>query len=104
MSALRDLAVTIRKLNNQSPEVRDLQSAKTFLQHLKQRSIVALAEDDAAGASSARYRTGGSDTPPNECLVYLRMTAPDPDQYLFALPTGLDATIVVNALNALPPA
>lgn len=103
MSALRDLAAHIRKLNANSPEVQNLQSARQYLQWLRQRAIVAIAEDDELRATSAQYRTGGSDTPSNPCLVYRTNTAPDPDEYLFALPSGLMASMVVDALNALPP-
>lgn len=100
MSALRDLAVFIRRLNQNSPELQD---PKKLLVWLRARALDAIEEDDEVRANAARYRTGGADTPPNPCLVYRKNTAPDPDDYLFALPSGLLATMVVDALNAQPP-
>lgn len=103
MSALRDLAVSIRRLNGASPELQNLDSMRRLFQLMRQRAVDAIAEDDAILANSAKYRTGGADTPPNPCLVYLKMVAPDPDIYQFAAPDGASATLIVKALNALPP-
>lgn len=100
MSALRDLAMFIKALTPESPQV---QQPKKLLVWLRARAITAIAEDDQLHENAARYRTGGSDTPSNPCLVYLKGTAPDPDTYMFALPSGLLATMVVDALNAVPP-
>ncbi len=101
MSALRDLAVTIRGLNNSSPE---LDRPRQLFIWLKQRAVDAIAEDDAVIQNSAKYRTGGTDVPSNPCLIYLKGATPPQDTYMCAAPTGLMATMIVNALNALPPA
>ncbi len=100
MSALRDLAVFITRLDADSPQMT---RPVRLLNLLRQKAVAAIAEDDTVRENSAQYRTGGTDTPSNPCLVYLKSVAPSPDVYLFALPSGADATMVVDALNALPP-
>lgn len=96
MSALRDLAVFIMRID---ADGQSLDRPRRLLNLLKQKATLAIAEDDRIRESTAQYRTGGIDTPPNPCLVYLKGAPPEPDTYLFALPTGIQATMVVDALN-----
>ncbi len=107
MSATYDLCrwITLLEVNSGGGRPNDSPagSSSQLLNHIKRRALAAIAEDDRTQSAGTRYAVGADGL---ASLVFIRPVPPDvgPDVFLLAANNPADAQLVVDALNAVPPA
>lgn len=74
-----------------------------LLNHIKARALAAIIEDNRTISAGTRYAVGAAGL---ASLVFVRPVPPDvgPDVLFFDARTPFAAQLVVDALNAIPPA